>query len=156
MMATTSRLVLRAPLLVLFLFTLSLAEIPAHAEGAAVSNGSIPDQLQPDDEKNLDQLQESVSLFPYNEPLRKKLAEAYVNIGQRQLKQKKFDEAAESFGRASELIPARQDFGIRRGIALYLGKHYDEAAYELESDRSTGGDTPPLLLYLGLVQYDTG
>ena len=157
MTVTISRLVRRVFLFFLFFYAFSLSETSARAEGAAVSNGSIPDNLPPEvSEQYLDQLQNSVSLFPYNEPLRKKLAQAYDNVGQRRIKQKQFDEAAESFARAHELFPARLDYGIWRGIALYRGKRYDEAAYEFESDRSAGGDNPPLLLYLGLVHYDTG
>jgi tetratricopeptide (TPR) repeat protein len=156
-MVTIFRQVPRAPLFFLFLVSLSMAVTLAHAAGAAGANGSIPDKPPPEvSERYLDQLKESVSLFPYNESLRNKLAQAYDTVGQNQLKQKQFDEAAESFGRAHELFPARLDYGIWRGIALYRGKRYDEAAYELESDRSAGGDNPPLLFYLGLVRYDTG
>ena len=154
-MVAGSRLVSGALFLSFVIAPLTVA-CHAYADDSSATHRPVSDQAEPDVESSLDQLKESVSLFPYNESLRIKLAHAYDSIGQRQLKRKQFDEAAESFDHARELIPGRQEYGIRRGIALYLAKRYDEAAYELESDRSSGGDNALLLSYLGLVRYDTG
>lgn len=107
-------------------------------------------------EKGLEQLQKAFGMFPYNETLRKNLAEAYTFVGQRRMEKGLFDEAAASFDNARELFPDNARYGILRGIALYSGKHHDAAAYELERARSIGGDSLELLYYLGRVYYDTG
>lgn len=143
--------------LVLVLLQLAVFARRASADDSTPSDESILELMHLGDyEKSLDQLQKAFSLFPYNETIRNKLAAAYENTGQRQLKRKLFDEAAGSFDRARELFPDRQEYGIQRGIALYLGKRYDDAAYELERDRHDGGDNAVLLFYLGLIRYDTG
>lgn len=143
--------------LVLALLQLTVFARLASADDSSPSDESILELMHLGDyEKSLDQLQKAFSLFPYNESIRNKLAAAYEYTGQRQLKRKLFDEAAGSFDRARELFPDRQEYGIQRGIALYLGKRYDDAAYELERDRHDGGDNAVLLFYLGLIRYDTG
>jgi len=107
-------------------------------------------------EKALEQLRKAFSLFPYDEAVRKELTAAYAAVGKQQLDRKEYDEAAENFANAAELAPARQEYVILRGIALYSGKHYDQAAIELEQALQRGGDNVPLLFYLGRVYYDTG
>jgi tetratricopeptide (TPR) repeat protein len=72
------------------------------------------------------------------------------------LERKEFDAAAENFDNARKLSPDTQEYGMLRGIALFLGKHYDAAAIELEQSRQNGGDNVPLLYYLGRVYYDSG
>jgi tetratricopeptide (TPR) repeat protein len=138
--------------LVLLLFPVVVIALPPPADNSAAPDSSI--QVNP--EKSLEQLQKTFNLFPYNEVVKRDLATAYSAKGQRQLMQKKFDEAADSFEHARTLFPDYQDFGIMIGVALYLGKRYDEAAYELERSRLTGGDNVQLLVYLGRVRYDTG
>ena len=101
-------------------------------------------------------MQKSYSLFPYNEKIKHDLADTLQALGQRQLKQKRYDQAAESFDQARALYPDYPGFGTLRGIALYLGKRYDEAAYELERTRQLTGDTVDILYFLGRVRYDTG
>src|SRR6266540_1110642 len=112
--------------------------------------------IHPGDQKSLDQLQKDFRLFPYNQAIKQELVATYEALGRQQLKEKLFDEAAVSFDHARELLPERLDYAVLRGIALYLGKHFDEAAYELERARHDGGDNAVLLSYLGLVRYDTG
>ncbi|HTY20321.1 MAG TPA: peptidase MA family metallohydrolase [Geobacteraceae bacterium] len=107
-------------------------------------------------EKALEELKNRFGLFPYDESTRKKLIKAYAAMGEKQLKSKLFDEAAESFENARKLSPENQDYGVLKGIALYGGKHYDAAIVELEQARRNGGDTLPILLYLGRTYYDTG
>jgi tetratricopeptide (TPR) repeat protein len=107
-------------------------------------------------EKALEQLQKAFSLFPYDEAVRKELIAAYAAVGKRQLDRKEYDAAAANFANAAELAPDHREYVIMRGIALYLGKHYDQAAIELEQALQTGGDNVPLLFYLGRVYYDTG
>jgi tetratricopeptide (TPR) repeat protein len=109
-----------------------------------------------DYQKAIEQLRKDFNLFPYDQSIRKSLAMAYAGEGRRQLELKQFDAAAENFDNARQLIPGNRDFRIFRGIALYLGKRYDEAAVELEQARQEGGDSAPLLYYLGRVYYDTG
>jgi tetratricopeptide (TPR) repeat protein len=77
-------------------------------------------------------------------------------VGKRELALKEFDAAAENFDNARNLNPDNQKYGLLRGVALYLGKHYDAAAIELEQSRQNGGDNVPLLFYLGRVYYDNG
>jgi len=107
-------------------------------------------------DKALEQLQKAFSLYPYDESIRKSLTEAYAAVGNHRLERKEFDEAAEDFENARKLAPDNQEYGMLRGIALYLGKHYDAAAVELEQSRRNGGDNLLLLFYLGRVYYDTG
>ncbi len=106
--------------------------------------------------KALEQLRKTFSLFPYDESARKNLTAAYATVGKRQLERMEFDEAAENFENARNLAPDNQEYGMLRGIALYLGKHYDAATVELEQSRRNGGDNFPLLFFLGRVYYDTG
>ena len=110
----------------------------------------------PDPDKVLQQLQKSYSLFPYNEKIKHDLAGALEAAGQRQLKLRQYDQAAGIFDQGRNLLPGQGDFGILRGIALYLGRRYDEAAYELERTRQVAGERVDLLYYLGRVRYDTG
>jgi tetratricopeptide (TPR) repeat protein len=109
-----------------------------------------------DYEKAVEELGKAFNLFPYNESIRKNLTAAYAALGRQQLDRKQFDAAAENFDDARKLAPGNREYGILRGIALYMGKRYDEAAIELEQARQTGGDNVSLFLYLGLVYYDTG
>ncbi len=108
------------------------------------------------EDDTLEQLRETFDLFPYNEGVRKRLTAAYTAIGKRQLDLKEFDKAAENFENARKLAPDNQEFGLLKGIALYLGKHLDAAAIELEQARRYGGDNPVLLFYLGRAYYDLG
>ena len=66
-------------------------------------------------EKALEQLQNAFSLFPYNEPIRKSLTAAYVEVGKRQLTRNQSDAAAENFENALKLSPDIQAYGILRG-----------------------------------------
>ncbi len=106
--------------------------------------------------KALEQLRRTFSLFPYDESARKNLTAAYATVGKRQLERMEYDEAAENFVNAKNLAPDNQEYGMLRGIALYLGRHYDAALVELELSRRNGGDNLPLLFFLGRVYYDTG
>jgi tetratricopeptide (TPR) repeat protein len=102
--------------------------------------------------KALDELKSGFSLFPYNETLRSDLAVAYAVIAQRDMKDSRYAEAAEFFGQAHELYPAELRFSLLRGVALYLGKNYDQARSELQQ----AGEGAEPLLYLGKISYDTG
>ncbi len=107
-------------------------------------------------EKALDQLQKEYDLFPLNMALKKELARVYGLVGRRQLERRQFDEAATSFDHARELESDNPEYRLGRGIALYGGKHYDDALFELEQARLFGGDTVDVLFFLGKVYYDTG
>src|SRR6266568_4122691 len=107
-------------------------------------------------DKALEQLQKAYSMFPYNETLKRNLAEAYTYSGQARMGRNDFEGAAASFDHARELFPETPRYYILRGIALYYGQFYDAAQNELERARGIGGDNPDLLYYLGRVYYDTG
>ncbi len=109
-----------------------------------------------EDGKALEQLQKQFNLFPYDTTARSNLAAAYAIIGKRQLERRQYDDAAASFDHARELEPDNGDFHLGRGIALYCGKRYDDALFELEQARLLGGDSAVVLLFLGKVSYDTG
>jgi len=100
----------------------------------------------------LDALKSGFSLFPYNETLRHDLASAYVLIAQHDLKTSRYTEAADFFGQAHELYPGEPSFSLLRGVALYLGKNYDQAREEF----SQAGEGAEPLTYLGKISYDTG
>jgi tetratricopeptide (TPR) repeat protein len=107
-------------------------------------------------EKALKQLQREYDLFPLNLTLKQNLAVVYGLVGRRQLERKQYDEAAASFDHARELEPDNPEYRLGRGIALYGGKHYDDALFELEQARLFGGDTVDVFFFLGKVYYDTG
>jgi tetratricopeptide (TPR) repeat protein len=117
----------------------------SHSTGASHRTGS-----------SLEQLEKDSLLFPYNEKIRHSLSSAYFESGQSLMKLKQYDEAAARFELARALNPEVPDYGILKGIALYLGKRYDEAAYELERSRQAVGDNVSILFYLGKVRYDSG
>jgi tetratricopeptide (TPR) repeat protein len=139
------------------IFPLTVPVVKAAADGPYLLNDSTDELMRKGEyEKAVEQLRNAFSLFPYNESLRLNLTAAYAALGNRQLERKQFDAAAENFDNARNLAPDNQDYAVLRGIALYLGKRYDEAAIDLEQARLNGGDTVHLLVYLGRVYYDTG
>jgi tetratricopeptide (TPR) repeat protein len=109
-----------------------------------------------DHDKALEQLQKAYSMNPYDQILKKNLAEAYTFVGQRLMKENKHEAAAASFDRARELFPDIPRYYVMRGIALYYSKYPDAAQNELERARGIGGDAPDILFYLAKIQYDAG
>ena len=107
-------------------------------------------------DKALEQLQKAYGMYPYDQVLKKNLAEAYTFVGQRQLKENNYEAAAASFDRARELFPDIPRYFVMRGIAIYYGKFSDAAQNELERARGIGGDAPDILYYLAKIQYDGG
>jgi tetratricopeptide (TPR) repeat protein len=103
-------------------------------------------------DKALDQLTSAVSLFPYDQGLKRSLLAAYLQVAQREMKQGRYAKAADYFGRAHELSPGSTQLGLMRGVALYYGKDYDGARSELRQ----AGDGAQPLFYLGKISYDTG
>jgi tetratricopeptide (TPR) repeat protein len=139
------------------LLTLCLPVSQACSDEPYYSNNSAVKLMQRGEyEKALAQLQKTFSLFPYNETVRKNLAAAYAALGNRQLERKEFDEAASNFDQALKLIPENREFGTLRGIALYFGKHFDEAIIILDQVRHSGGESAVTLYYLGRAYYDSG
>lgn len=151
------RLLRKALIPILVLLLLFVAVHEASADDPVVPNDSARELIRRGEyDKALDQLKEAFNLFPYNESIRKNLTAAYAAVGKKELERKEFDAAAENFDNARKLSPDNQEYGTLRGIALYLGKHYDAAGIELEQARQNGGDNVPLLFYLGRVYYDSG
>jgi tetratricopeptide (TPR) repeat protein len=143
--------------LITILVTVSLPVSPSRADEPLDSNNAAVKLMQAGEyEKALAQLQKTFNLFPYNETVKKNLASAYVSLGNYQLKQKRFDEAALNFDQAIRLFPDNREYGTLRGIALYSAKRYDEAVIVLDQVRHSGDDTPVILYYLGRAYYDSG
>ena len=107
-------------------------------------------------DKALEQLQKAYGMNPYDQILKKNLAETYAFVGQRQMKENSYEAAAASFDRARELFPDIPRFYVMRGIALYYSKYPDAAQNELERARGIGGDAPDILFYLAKIEYDAG
>jgi tetratricopeptide (TPR) repeat protein len=107
-------------------------------------------------EKALEQLQKAYGMYPYDQTLKKNLAEAYTFVGQGQMRENRYEDAAASFDRARELFPDIPRYYVMRGIALYYSKFADAAQNELERARGIGGDSPDILYYLAKIQYDAG
>lgn len=107
-------------------------------------------------EKALEQLQKAYAMYPYDQVLKKNLAEAYTFVGQRLMKENSYEAASASFDRARELFPDIPRYYVMRGIALYYSKYPDAAQNELERARGIGGDSPDILYYLAKIQYDAG
>ncbi|MCM2357479.1 MAG: peptidase MA family metallohydrolase [Geobacteraceae bacterium] len=157
MIGLLRRLPGRAAIAPLFLLLLALPLSRPFAGESPVVNDSPSELIHRGEyEKALHQLQREFSLFPYDETARRNLAAAYGAIGNRHLERREFDEAAESFGHGLDLYPDQHEFAILRGIALYSGKRYDEAAIVLEQARQAAGENVVILFYLGLVRYDSG
>jgi len=151
------RLLLNTAILFFLFFMPAIFAPQSIAEGAHILNDSAADLMRRGEyEKALEKLQDSFSLFPYDESIRKNLIAAYASVGKQQLDRKQFDEAAKNFENARKLAPDNQEYGILKGIALYWGKHYDESAIELENARQNGGENVLLLYYLGKSYYDAG
>ena len=153
-MTRTMHCMIRLPL-VTWLLILSAALFVPNGD-ASDSPDSTSSVGHPLSAPSIDQLEKDHSLFPYNEKISQALAAAYAESGQSFLKQMRYDEAASRFEQARALHPEVPDYGVWKGIALYLGKRYDEAAYELENSRQAAGDDVTILYYLGKVRYDSG
>jgi hypothetical protein len=120
------------------------------------NNYAIELQNRGEHEKALEQLQRAFSLYPYDQTLRRNLAEAYTFVGERHLAASRFEEAIASFDQARELFPEVPRYYVLKGIAFYYGKYYDAALNELQRAQGLGGETPEILFFTGRVQYDTG
>jgi len=107
-------------------------------------------------EKALELLLKAYSSYPYDQVLKRNLAEAYTIVGQRRMRENNYEAAATSFDQARELFPDTPRYYFFRGIALYFAKYADAAQNELERARAMGGDTPEILYYLARIQYDSG
>lgn len=151
---------IRARFMIITLLAL-LPGVPVHVSGAAETSqtavGTAPKDLSDDElDKVLEQLQRDYNIFPADTKLRHRLAVTHALIGRRRLEQRQFDDAAARYDRARELEPDNGAFRLGRGIALYGGKHYDDALFELEQARLFDGETATVLFFLGKVYYDTG
>ena len=102
--------------------------------------------------KALDELKIAFSRYPYNETLRHDLVIVYQIIAQQDMDTGRFAEAADDVAQARELDPNQLQLTVWRGIALYLGKNYDQARAEL----TQAGEGAEPLTYLGKISYDTG
>ncbi len=106
-------------------------------------------------EKALEQLQRAFSLYPYDETLRKNLATLYMYVGKKELDSNHYQEAADHFDLARELMPGSSIYAMMRGVAFYLAKNFDAARFELERARDIGESTD-IHYFLGRTYYDTG
>lgn len=106
-------------------------------------------------EKGLEHLRRAYLLFPLNQTLKQNLAEAYAAYGQHFFKQKQFEEADGNFIKAMELYPEEPTYHLLRGICNYHLKKYDVARYELKTALDLKSDSPEILYFLGLVEYET-
>jgi tetratricopeptide (TPR) repeat protein len=106
-------------------------------------------------EKGIDQLREAYLLFPLNITFKRNLAEGYAAYGHQHFKQKRYEQADENFIKALELYPEEPGYALLRGICNYNLKKYDVARYELERAKAIQQDSPEILYYLGLVQFET-
>lgn len=138
-----------------FLFISQASQLFAN-EPFALNDYAITLMQKGEHDKALEQLQKAYGMYPYDQVLKKNLAEAYTFVGQRQLKENSYDAAADSFDKARELFPDIPRYYVMRGIALYYGKYPDAAQNELERARGIGGDAPDILYYLAKIQYDSG
>ena len=107
-------------------------------------------------EKALEHLQKAFGMYPYNQTLKRNLAEAYAHVGKRQMERNAYEDAAATFDHARELFPDEGKYGVMRGIALYSAKNYDGALFELERARHLGEETVETYFFLGRVHYDVG
>ncbi len=122
----------------------------------AAQVGSARELLQRGEyEKGIEQLREAYQLFPFNPTFKRSLAEGYAAFGNHQFKQKRFEQADESFNKVLELYPEDSGTILMRGICNYHLKKYDVARYELERAKAIKPDSVEVLYFLGLVEIDT-
>lgn len=148
---TSKSIVLRG----LLLLTLFISATPGylHAEQAVKASDS---HGNPGDyDKNLERLRSASQMYPFNEKLKRDLAEAYAHYGNHLFNRRQYEQADEYYLKAAELYPDEAAFALSRGICNYYLKKYDIARYELERTRSDHPDSADLLFYLGLVLYET-
>jgi len=130
---------------------------PLHAnEPFALNEYALSLMEKGEHDKALEQLQKAYGMYPYDQVLKKNLAEAYTFVGQRLMHENSYEAAAASFDRARELFPDIPRYYVMRGIALYYSKYPDAAQNELERARGIGGDSHDILYYLAKIQYDGG
>jgi tetratricopeptide (TPR) repeat protein len=137
------------------LLTFLTAGIPANLHAVEPVSAYATHGTPGDYDKQLERLRTSYQMFPYNEKLKRDLAEAYANYGTLFFNRRQYEQADENFLKASELYPDEAPFALSRGICNYYLKRYDIARYELERTRSDNPDSVELLYYLGLVLYET-
>jgi tetratricopeptide (TPR) repeat protein len=146
-MISTARFIL------LLILPLLLLAPSAHAGDSTPYSAKAAQLMQQGEfDKALDELKSGVSLYPYDPGLRHSLAQAYLQLGQREMASTRYSEAAEHFAQARELFPNNCEFSLLRGMALYQAKKYDAARAELEQ----AGDGADALFLLGKISYDTG
>ncbi len=137
--------------------SLLVSSFPVYAnEPFALNEYAINLMEKGEHDKALEQLQKAYGMYPYDQVLKKNLAEAYTFVGQRLMRENKYEAAAASFDSARELFPDIPRYYVMRGIALYYSKYPDAAQNELERARGIGGDSPDILYYLAKIQYDAG
>lgn len=139
----------------LWFFSTNVGAEPIDSDPAIHSSYGRELMLRGEYEKGIEQLRRAYLLFPLNQTLKRNLAEGYAAYGHQFFKQKQFEQADENFVKAIELYPEESSYALLRGICNYHLKKYDLARYELERARTLKGDSPELLYYLGLVQYET-
>ena len=137
---------------------LAASPVPADSAGdpPSIHGLAAKDLTNAELTQALEKLQKAYDLFTSDAKLRNQLADVYAQLGRNQLNQRQYEEAAASFDRARELLPDNAGFHLGRGIALYGGKHYDDALFELEQAKLYGGDEVMVLFFQGRVYYDTG
>lgn len=149
--------IIAAAALLCFCAALALAPFPLDAADAYSLNNSALSLMEKGEyDKALEQLQKAYSMNPYDPVVKKNLAEAYTLVGQRQMRENKYETAAATFDLARELFPDIPRYYVLRGVALYYSKYVDAAKNELERARGIGGDTPEILYYLAKIDYDSG
>ncbi|HXE95174.1 MAG TPA: tetratricopeptide repeat protein [Dongiaceae bacterium] len=148
----------------LFLYSAfgALLLLPAAASAAPIDNDPVMRNgygrellLHGEYEKGIEKLREAYRLFPLNRGIKRNLAEGYALFGNQLAGQKRYEQADENFARARELYPDEAEFALLRGICNYHLKKYDVARYELEQAKAIRQDSPEVLYYLGLVQFET-
>ena len=139
----------------ILLLTILLTGAPANLHAGQTGSPTPPHGNPGDYVNQLEKLRSAYQLFPYNERLKRDLAEAYANYGRVLFSRRQYEQADEYYLKATELYPDEAAFAVSRGICNYYLKKYDIARYELERTRATSPDSEELLYYLGLVLYET-
>ncbi len=154
LLKTTVSWALRAVFGVLLLLTPAIAGSVDSNPAAQV--GAARELLQRGEfEKGIEQLREAYQLFPLNPTFKRSLAEGYAAFGHHLYKQKRYEQADESFSKTLELYPEDVGTITMRGICNFHLKKYDVARYELELAKTRKPGSVEVLYFLGLVEIDT-
>lgn len=104
----------------------------------------------------LEPLLEAHGALPYDETVRRNLAECYLGLGFLHLEDRRFAEAAQAFAEGRGYADDDPRFWIYRGYALLRQGEHGAAEVELNEALAMDEENPRVHRLLGQVRYESG